>query len=70
MYGCPSTVTIDGGQKFQSHLLSFITSVLDTEWMHRGIGRFHCQLKAAPKYHENRDWCKTFPLVLLRIRHF
>ncbi|CAH8679458.1 unnamed protein product [Schistosoma haematobium] len=77
LYGCPSTVTTDRGQQFESALFSSLTRLLGTERIRTTayhpasnglVERFHRQLKSALRAHENDDWCETLPLVLLGIR--
>ncbi|CAH8562835.1 unnamed protein product [Schistosoma haematobium] len=77
LYGCPSTVTTDRGQQFESALFSSLTRLLGTERIRTNayhpasnglVERFHRQLKSALRAHENDDWYETLPLVLLGIR--
>ena len=77
LYGCPSTVTTDRGQQFESELFSSLIQLLGTERIRTTsyhpasnglVERFHRQLKCAIKAHENQDWYETLPLVLLGIR--
>ncbi|CAH8612991.1 unnamed protein product [Schistosoma curassoni] len=77
LYGCPSTVTTDRGQQFESALFSSLTRLLGTERIRTTayhpasnglVERFHRQLKSALRAHENDDWYETLPLVLLGIR--
>ncbi|CAH8608307.1 unnamed protein product [Schistosoma intercalatum] len=77
LYGCPSTVTTDRGQQFESALFSSLTRLLGTERIRTTayhpasnglVERFHCQLKSVLRAHENDDWYETLPLVLLGIR--
>lgn len=77
LYGCPSTITTDRGQQFESDLFSSLTRMLGTERIRTTayhpasnglVERFHRQLKAAIKAHESLDWYETLPLVLLGIR--
>ena len=77
LYGCPSTITTDRGQQFESDLFSSLTRMLGTERIRTTayhpasnglVERFHRQLKAALRAHENPDWYETLPLVLLGIR--
>ncbi|CAH8647289.1 unnamed protein product [Schistosoma intercalatum] len=77
LYGCPSTVTTDRGQQFESALFSSLTRLLGTERIRTTayhpasnglVERFRRQLKSALRAHENDDWYETLPLVLLGIR--
>ncbi|CAI2728118.1 unnamed protein product [Schistosoma spindalis] len=77
LYGCPSTVTTDRGQQFESALFSSLTRLLGTERIRTTayhpasnglVERFHRQLKSALRAHENDNWYETLPLVLLGIR--
>ncbi|CAI2733638.1 unnamed protein product [Schistosoma spindalis] len=77
LYGCPSTVTTDRGQQFESALFSSLTRLLDTERIRTTayhpasnglVERFHRQLKSALQAHENDNYYETLPLVLLGIR--
>ena len=77
LYGCPSTITTDRGQQFESNLFSSLTRLLGTERIRTTayhpasnglVERFHRQLKSALKAHENSNWSETLPLVLLGIR--
>ncbi|CAI2727756.1 unnamed protein product [Schistosoma spindalis] len=77
LYGCPSTVTTDRGQQFESALFSSLTRLLGTERIRTTayhpasnglVERFHRQPKSALRAHENDNWYETLPLVLLGIR--
>ncbi|CAH8648714.1 unnamed protein product [Schistosoma haematobium] len=77
LYGCPSTVTTDRVQQFESALFSSLTRLLGTERIRTTayhpasnglVERFHRQLKSALRAHENDDWHETLPLVLLGIQ--
>ncbi|VDP03371.1 unnamed protein product, partial [Schistosoma curassoni] len=77
LYGCPSTVTTDRGQQFESALFSSLTRLLGTKRIRTTayhpasnglVERFHRQLKSALRAHENDNWYETLSLVLLGIR--
>lgn len=76
-YGCPTTITTDRGQQFQSHLFKCLTTLIGAE--HRPttayhpqcngmVERLHRQLKAAIVCHNTPEWSEVLPLVLLGIR--
>lgn len=76
-YGCPTTITTDRGQQFQSHLFKSLATLIGSE--HRPttayhpqcngmVERLHRQLKAAIVCHNTAEWSEVLPLVLLGIR--
>ncbi|XP_029162232.1 uncharacterized protein K02A2.6-like [Nylanderia fulva] len=76
-FGAPVRITTDQGRQFESHLfrrLSELTGVqqLRTTAYHPQangmVERFHRQLKAAIKCHQEDRWTEVLPTVLLGIR--
>ena len=78
LFGCPSTITTDRGQQFESSLFNCLISKLGckrdrTTAYHPAangmVERFHCQLKASLRATDNPRWTESLPLVLLGIRN-
>lgn len=76
-YGCPSTITTDRGQQFESALFDQLIKTLGchrirTTAYHPAanglVERFHRQLKASITA-VAKDWCDALPLILLGIRN-
>ena len=75
-FGCPETVTTDRGSHFAGAFDDLLKTlgcrhICTTAFHPQANGlveRFHRQLKAALKAHENPAWQETLPLVLLGIR--
>ena len=78
IYGTPTTITTDRGAQFESALFTSLTRLLGcnrirtTSYHPQANGlveRFHRQLKAALKAHDDSTrWCEYLPIVLLGIR--
>lgn len=76
-FGTPLRVTSDQGRQFESHLfkslsrLNGATHIRTTTYHPQSNGlveRMHRQLKAAIRCHENTQWTRVLPTVLLGIR--
>ena len=76
-YGVPHTVTTDRGAQFQSALFRDFTRLLGCEHIRTTayhpaanglVERFHRQLKASLRAHEDPRWTERLPLTLLSIR--
>ena len=76
-FGTPLRVTTDQGRQFESHLfqslsrLAGVTHLRTTAYHPQANGmveRLHRQLKAAVRCHQNEQWTRILPTVLLGIR--
>ncbi len=77
-FGVPSTIVTDRGRQFESNLWHALMTLLGTKRARTTsyhpqsngmVERFHRQLKAALKAHDNPSaWMDSLPLVLLGIR--
>ena len=76
-FGTPLRVTSDQGRQFESSLFKSLnhltgTTLFRTTAYHPSangmVERFHRQLKAAIKCHEDEHWAETLPWVMLGIR--
>ncbi|CAH8515498.1 unnamed protein product [Heterobilharzia americana] len=76
-FGCPSTVTTDRGQQFESATFQKLMNLLGckrirTTAYHPAsnglVERFHRHLKSALMAVDNMKWTESLPLVLLSIR--
>lgn len=76
-FGTPARITTDQGRQFESHLFKNLNSFLGTTHLKTTayhpaanglVERFHRQLKAAIKCHNDERWTDALPIVLLGIR--
>jgi len=76
-FGVPLRITTDQGRQFESQLFKQLTMLTGSKHLHTTtyhpqangiVERFHRQLKAALRCHENNRWTKTLPTILLGIR--
>ena len=78
VFGVPAIITTDREKQFESHLFNSLTILLGTKRTRTTayhpcanglVERFHRQLKAALKTHEDpTHWTERLPIVLLGIR--
>ena len=76
-YGTPLYITSDQGRQFEAHLFEALSQFTGTVRQRTTafhpqangmVERFHRQLKAAIRCHENNQWTRILPSVLLGIR--
>ena len=76
-FGVPLRLTTDQGRQFESHLFKQLNRLIGSSHFHTTayhpqangmVERFHRQLKAAIKCHQNDRWTETLPTVLLGVR--
>lgn len=76
-FGTPLRVTTDQGRQFESHLFQSLSRLTGTTRLRTTayhpqangmVERLHRQLKAAIRCHQDNQWTKVLPTVLLGIR--
>lgn len=76
-FGVPLRVTTDQGRQFESHLFKQLNALLGSTHLHTTayhpaangmVERFHRQLKAAIRCHQNNRWTEVLPTILLGVR--
>ena len=76
-FGVPLRLTTDQGRQFESHLFRQLKRLTGSKHFHTTsyhpqangmVERFHRQLKAAIKCHQNDRWTETLPTLLLGVR--
>jgi transposase InsO family protein len=78
-FGCPQTITMDQGRKFESQLFKSLAKMCGIQLLrmtaHHPVAnglveRFRQTLKAAIMCHADQHWTEALLLVLLGIRSF
>jgi len=76
-FGVPLRITTDQGRQFESQLFRQLSVLTGSKHLHTTayhpqanglVERFHRQLKAAIKCHNNNRWTESLPTILLGIR--
>lgn len=76
-FGCPENVHTDRGRQFYSKLFKDVVKLVGAQLKQTTsfhpqsnglVERFHRTLKASLIAHDNQQWTKTLPIVLLGLR--
>jgi len=76
-FGIPLRITTDQGRQFESQLFRQLSILTGSKHLHTTayhpqanglVERFHRQLKAAIRCHDNNRWTESLPTILLGIR--
>ncbi|KOX72259.1 hypothetical protein WN51_03278 [Melipona quadrifasciata] len=77
-FDAPSTITTNRDAQFESQLFNTLTKLTGCRHIRTTayhpvsnviIERWHISLKAAIRFHENKNWLKVLPAVMLDLRN-